>query len=189
MKRKPTLAGLVARPLLAGAIAAGATAPAAAVDDIFLKLDGIEGEAQDSKHKNEIDVLSYTQAFRNAGAKFTGGGAATGKVTCGSVTVLKNIDKASPQLIEAVVLGKHIKKGVITFRKAGKDQLEYYVVTMNDVFVEAIDQTDTPDASLIVERVSLNAAQFDFRYTPQKEDGTAGAPELFSFDCVTQKAN
>jgi type VI secretion system secreted protein Hcp len=183
------LAKLVARPLLAGAIAASAPAPVSAIDDIFLKLDGIEGESQDSKHKNEIDVLSYTQAFRNTGAKFTGGSPTTGKVTCGSVTVLKNIDKSSPQLIEAVVLGKHIRKGVITFRKAGKELIEYYVVTMNDVFVEAIDQTDTPDASAIVERVSLNAAKFDFKYTPQKEDGTPGPSELFSFDCVAQKAN
>ena len=27
--------------------------------DYFLKIDGIEGESQDSKHKNEIDVQSW----------------------------------------------------------------------------------------------------------------------------------
>ncbi|MGB7991069.1 MAG: type VI secretion system tube protein Hcp, partial [Candidatus Methylophosphatis roskildensis] len=28
--------------------------------DFFLKIDGIEGESADSKHKKEIDVLSWS---------------------------------------------------------------------------------------------------------------------------------
>ncbi|HEY7575111.1 MAG TPA: type VI secretion system tube protein Hcp, partial [Thermoanaerobaculia bacterium] len=28
--------------------------------DYFLKIDGIEGESQDGKHKGEIDVLSWS---------------------------------------------------------------------------------------------------------------------------------
>ena len=28
--------------------------------DYFLKLEGIKGESQDDKHKDEIDVLSYS---------------------------------------------------------------------------------------------------------------------------------
>ena len=28
--------------------------------DIFLKLDGIKGESQDHKHKDEIDVLAWS---------------------------------------------------------------------------------------------------------------------------------
>ncbi|EBR8672703.1 type VI secretion system tube protein Hcp, partial [Salmonella enterica subsp. enterica serovar Heidelberg str. CFSAN001902] len=27
--------------------------------DIFLKIDGIDGESMDDKHKNEIEVLSW----------------------------------------------------------------------------------------------------------------------------------
>ena len=33
--------------------------------DIFLKINGIEGESQDSDHKNEIEVLAFNwQAFQ-----------------------------------------------------------------------------------------------------------------------------
>lgn len=28
--------------------------------DYFLKIDGIEGESTDAKHKNEIDVVSWS---------------------------------------------------------------------------------------------------------------------------------
>ena len=30
--------------------------------DMFLKIDGIDGEAQDDKHKNEIAITSYSMA-------------------------------------------------------------------------------------------------------------------------------
>src|SRR5688572_2076064 len=86
-KSKTGMASLVGRPLLAGALAAAAVAPAAAAD-VFLKLDGIDGESTDSKHKGEIELISYAQSFTNS-ASISGGGGSTGKTTCGAVTVLK----------------------------------------------------------------------------------------------------
>ena len=38
-----------------------------AVVDFFLKVDGIEGESQDSKHKGEIEVVSWSWGETNAG--------------------------------------------------------------------------------------------------------------------------
>jgi type VI secretion system secreted protein Hcp len=186
-KPKAGLATLVGRPLLAGAIAAGASAPATAVADIFLKLDGIEGESQDAKHKGEIDILSYTQSFRNETTSGTGGGGGAGKVTCGDVTVLKNIDKSSPPIIGAVATGKHIPKAVLTFRTLGAQQAEYYKVTLSDVLMVAIDQTDQPDPSKIVEKLQINASKFEFEYRPQKADGSLGAAVKFGFDCKANK--
>lgn len=180
---KTGLATRIARPLLAGAMVASATLPAPATADVFLKLDGIPGESADSKHKDEIDILSYTQSFRQAINRATGAGG-TGKVTCGDITVLKNIDKSSPKLIQYVTTGKHIPKATLTFRTVGgKSQVEYYVVVLEDVLVVAIDQTDQPDPSKIVERVQLNSAKFDFTYREQKIDGTVGGETKFGFDC------
>ncbi|OSJ50177.1 type VI secretion system tube protein Hcp, partial [Salmonella enterica] len=33
--------------------------------DIFLKIDGIDGESMDDKHKNEIEVLSWKKKKKN----------------------------------------------------------------------------------------------------------------------------
>lgn len=181
---KTGLATRIARPLLAGAMVASATLPAPAAADVFLKIDGIPGESTDSKHKDEIDILSYTQSFRQAINRATGG-SGTGKVTCGDITVLKNIDKSSPKLIQYVTTGKHIPKATLTFRTVGgKSQVEYYIVELEDVLIAAIDQTDQPDPSKIVERVQLNPAQFKFTYQQQKADGTAGDKVEFGFDCL-----
>jgi len=102
-------------------------------------------------------------------------------------SLLKNIDAASPHLIEFVATGKHIPTGVLSFRSAsGKDtNAPYYTVTLNDILVSSIDQTDNPDPGKIVEKVTLSAAKFRFEYRPQNADGSLGAAVDFGFDCRT----
>ena len=46
-----------------------------AVVDYFLKIDGIDGEAQDAKHKNEIDIESWSFGATNSGTMASAGGA------------------------------------------------------------------------------------------------------------------
>jgi type VI secretion system secreted protein Hcp len=180
-------ARLVARPLLAGALAAvaGASLPAAA--DTYLTLTGIEGESNNAKFKDAIDILSYTQAFRN-NFSLTSGGLATGKAQCGDITVTKLLDKSSPQLIGAVVTGKVISEAKLVFVRAGKEQISYYTVTVNDVQLASIEQTDQSASSVIVERLSLRGAKFAYEYRPQKPDGTLADPITFKWDCLQQKA-
>jgi type VI secretion system secreted protein Hcp len=187
VKHKRPIGSIIGRPLLAGALAAAAATPVSAVADIFLKLDDIQGESTDAKHKNEINILSYTQSFKNTLS--TAGSA--GKVVCGDVTVLKNIDKSSPELIKGVTTGKHYEKAVISFRSINnaKTSTDYYVVTLQDVLITSIDQTDQPDPAKIVERVSLNAQSFQFKYTQQAASGaTVGSALTFTFNCNENKA-
>jgi len=44
--------------------------------DIFAKIGDIKGESLDSKHKDEIEVLSISWGVSNAGSMAFGGGAA-----------------------------------------------------------------------------------------------------------------
>lgn len=104
------------------------------------------------------------------------------------MTILKNIDKSSPQFIRNVTLGKHIPNGVITFRtEGGEAPVDYYKVTMTEVFVTAVNQTDAPDGARILERVSLLAKKFEFAYTPVDAKGVKLQEVKFSFDCVTNQ--
>jgi type VI secretion system secreted protein Hcp len=189
-KPKPGVGSLITRPLLAGMVAAGAAAPAAApaADDVFLMIPGILGEAKDDKHKDEIVLLSYSQSFTNP---VTGGGAGggAGRVNCGAVKVSKVVDRASPLLIAGVATGKHYSKAVITFRKAGDKPLEYYTVTLTDVMLDSIIQTDASptDATTILEQLSMTAAKFKFEYKPQKADGSADASITFGWNCATTR--
>ena len=51
-----------------------------AVVDYFLKIDGIDGEAQDKTHKNEIQLESWSFGETNAGTAGMGLGMGAGKV-------------------------------------------------------------------------------------------------------------
>jgi type VI secretion system secreted protein Hcp len=187
-KSKPRLASLVGRPLLAGALAGGVTAPATALADIFVELQGIKGEVVNQKFKDQILALSYTQSFRNLTSTGSGGGAGAGKVVCGDITLLKNIDKASPEIIRHVVTGKHIDTGNISFTSsAGLGNTVYYSVALTDVLLTSIDQTDQNDNARIIERVTLSASKFDFTYTVVNAKGQTQPGGQFSFDCQANK--
>jgi len=38
--------------------------------DMFIKIDTVDGEAQDSKHKKEIDVLTWSWGLSNSGLRW-----------------------------------------------------------------------------------------------------------------------
>ena len=63
--------------------------------NIFAKLEAIKGESLDSKHKDEIDVLSFSWGLVNT-ALPAGGGGTSGKPTFHDIAFVHNIDRASP---------------------------------------------------------------------------------------------
>ena len=111
-----------------------------AAEEIFLRLDGIAGGATAAGHQNEIVVSTYSQAFSNTSSATSTGGAGAGKVKCGEIIVMKNIDKSSPKLIGAVVTGNRIANGDIRFDSTrGNGMLaESYHVALTDVVVTDI---------------------------------------------------
>ena len=82
------------------------TADAAAVD-YFLKIEGIEGESIDDRHKGEIDIMSFSWGMSNSGTFASGGGSGAGKVSFGSIRLNTPVSKASPMIFESVATGKH----------------------------------------------------------------------------------
>jgi len=153
-----------------------------AVEDYFLKLDGIDGESQDSKHTKEVELLSfYFKAFQAGTTGSATGGGGKGRVKLDDLTIMKKVDKASPKLFQACCSGEPVKKVVLTGRKAGKDQQDYLKITMTDCVVslfenvrsdEALHGKVNPDQWEQVERISFNFATIDYSYKEQKADGT-----------------
>ena len=76
--------------------------------DLFLKLDGIDGEAQDSKHQDEIDVLSYTWGMTQSGTTHMGGGSGSGKVDVQDLGIVKFVDRSTPAIHKHCTTGQHI---------------------------------------------------------------------------------
>jgi type VI secretion system secreted protein Hcp len=156
--------------------------------DIFAKLGDIKGESTDAKHTDEIEVLSFSWGVTNPASSGSGGGAGAGKATFKDLSIVHNIDKATPKLLEACATGTHLKDATITQRKAGKGQLEYLVIKMNDVIITGVSHDSSAEAAALApETVSLTFAKVDFEYRPQKADGSLDAGIHFKYDLKTNK--
>ena len=154
--------------------------------DIFAKIGDIKGESLDDKHKDEIEVLSFSWGVANAGVVSAGGGAGAGKATFQDISIVHHIDKSSPLLLKACATGTHIKDAMITHRKAGKGQHEYLTVKLTDVLVTGVTHGGDGGQPLS-ENVRLAFAKVDLEYKPQKADGSLDAGIRFKYDLKTNK--
>jgi type VI secretion system secreted protein Hcp len=75
-----------------------------------------------------------------------------------------------------------IQKAVLTLRKAGKGQLEYFKITIEQgrvtsLTIEAGSATGSPE---VVEKVSFSFNKLEVEYVPQGKDGQVQGSMLFS---------
>jgi type VI secretion system secreted protein Hcp len=144
--------------------------------DYFLKLDGISGESKDSKHKGEIEVLSFSFGETQSGGSGTGGGGGAGKVQMSDFSFTARMSKASPQLFLHCAQGKHIKQAFLTARKAGGSQQEYLKIKLNDVLVSSYALGGSEAEVEPHDVFSLKFVKISYDYAPQKADGSLDAP-------------
>ena len=154
--------------------------------DIFAKIGDIKGESVDAKHKDEIEVLSFSWGVTNSASTAPGGGGGAGKATFQDLSIVHGIDKATPELLKACATGLHIKDATITHRKAGKGQQEYLIIKLNDVTITAVTHGGSEDQPY-AESVSLKFAKVDLEYRPQRADGSLDPGLHFKFDLKANK--
>ena len=150
--------------------------------DMFIKIDGIEGESLDDSHANEIQLESMSWGASNTGSFAEGTGGGAGKVSFTDLSCAKKLDKASPILYLSCSTGKHIPKAVLTLRKAGGKQEDYFRVTMSDVLVSSVQDSGHAQGDVPLESFTLNFAKIEFAYKPQKADGTLDAAITSGYD-------
>jgi len=157
--------------------------------DYFLKFEGpaIDGESTDDKHKNEIDVLSWSWGESQQGTRGAGGGGGAGKVSMQDAHFTKASDKATPKLMLACADGQHIKKATLTCRKAGGEQQEFLIITLSDVLVSGYQISGSRGDVVPMEQVSLNYAKIELSYKPQKADGSLDAAVKAGYDLALNK--
>lgn len=157
--------------------------------DMFLKIKGIEGEAHDDKHKNEIDILAWSWGESQSGTMHSGGGGGAGKVNMQDLNITKYLDKATSSIMNACATGQHISDIMLTVRKAGgKSPLEFLKITLNDCLISSVSTGGSGGEDRLTENVSINFAQIKFEYKDQKADGSAGATFPFGYDLKKNKA-
>lgn len=156
--------------------------------DYFLKLDGVDGESTDDKHKGEIQLESYSLGHSNSSSFSSGGGGGAGKVAMQDFSFVKKVDKASAKLHTACATGEHIKTATLVCRKAGGDQQEFLTIVMSPVLVTSWQHGGSSGSDIVpTEQVSLAFGKVEFKYKEQKPDGSLGGEVIGGWDVTTNK--
>ena len=143
--------------------------------DYFLKLDGIDGESQDKKHKGEIDIQSYSMGVTQDGTFSSGGGGGAGKASFQDIHFTKVYDKSSPKLMEACASGKHIGKATFIARKAGGEQEEYLKIEFGDVLISSYQSGGSSGSDVLpTDQFSMNYGKISKEYKEQTAKGSLG---------------
>lgn len=150
--------------------------------DMFLKLQGIDGESRDSKKKDWVEVLAWSWGVSQSGFAGHGGGATAGKVNVQDLHLTKYVDKASPQLMLHCCNGKHIAKAELVVRKASEKPLEYIKIELTDLIVSSVSTGGSGGEDRLTENLSLNFSKVKVEYTEQTEKGGEGAKPKMGWD-------
>ncbi len=165
MKLRPSaVTGLLA---LSAPLTTVYVTPAHAAFDAFLKIDGVDGEATDERHRDEIEVFSWSWGAANREA--VGG---TGPAVS-EITVTKQLDKSSPLLFLKTARGEPAEKVVLRLadvRYEGEAPV-FYEIVMEDVLVTSIESGARTDDERLTENITLNFSSVRFSFANRDDEG------------------
>jgi type VI secretion system secreted protein Hcp len=151
----------------------------AAAVDYFLKIDGIDGESTDDKHKGEIVIESWSWGVSQSA--IGAGNRAPSRGCPSAINFSKFVDKSTPTLMANAVSGKAIPNAILIGRKAGKEQQEFFKVELTNILVSSYSAGGSAGDSVPLDAFALNFANASIEYKTQKPDGTLGDVVKASF--------
>ena len=154
--------------------------------DIFAKIGDIKGESLDAKHKDEIEVLSFSWGVTNSANIKAGGGGGAGKATFHRSFLPSQHRQGVSESAEGVrdrraPEGSHHHASQGGQRPAGiphhQDERRHH------------HRRRAGDSGGVAgsETVSLAFAKVDLEYKPQKADGSLDAGIHFKYDIKANK--
>ena len=159
--------------------------------DTFLKIDGVDGESTDAKHKGEIEILSYSWGVSQAisGTVSSSGTFSGQRCDMAAVTVVKSLDKASPKLAQACAAGEHFKSATLTLSRAGGDKQPYMKYKLSDVLIEAVRTGGSTqgEGGVPSEELGLRYGKIELEYTVVGTDGKAAGNVTGGWDLKENK--
>jgi type VI secretion system secreted protein Hcp len=156
----------------------------------YLKISEIPGESKNKAHEDEIEITSWSWGLSNQGGPGSGGGGAATKPTFQDISLQKRVDKSSPMLAKACVMGEHLREAVLAAQRgSGPDfSLDLIVVKLSDVTITEFQEGVEVLGSLPSDSFSISFARIDYSYTLQKADGTADSPVRWTWDIKANKS-
>ena len=158
-------------------------------NDMYLDFGGVvKGEAAAGGHEDQIEIDAFSWGVAQSGDLHRGSGGGRGKAEIRDLTVTKSLDASSPDLIKLSLQLKSVPTVTLICREsAGDNKIKYLEFEMKDVIITNVSVDGADGAGKPTESVSLQFAEFKFKYTKQdNKGGTAGTPEV-AYDIKKQE--
>ena len=146
---------------------------------IYLKLTGpdLKGESTDKDHGQWIELTSWQHQLYQPTSPVasTSGGHAVGRTEHGALTVIKEMDSASPVLFQALSGGTTFQSAQMDlYRDAGDGKrVKYLEIQLKNVMISQINMGGG-DTALPNETIALKYAAIQWKYQKQNIDGGMG---------------
>lgn len=146
----------------------------------YIKFDGIDGETQNKDHKGWSDILSFSWGMHQPTLNF-------GRVSIKNIIIedfvfVKEIDKASPKLMESVTSGAVFPNVEIELTKEfiGAESVPYLRYKLKNVQITSYNVSSfAEEDSVPIEQMSLNFEEIKVEYI--ERDSTGRAKGFFEF--------
>ncbi len=141
--------------------------------DMFLLVEGqktgtIKGESFDKTRVGEIDITGWSWGMTTHAAM---GGAGAGlKSALSELRITKMVDCASTPLMSVMRSGELIKRAVLTVRKAGGAQIDYFTLTIERGRITSFE-VGSPSGPELIEQLSIAFEKIEVQYFEQNEKG------------------
>ena len=158
--------------------------------DAYLKIEGINGESEDDKHRNWIEVSNVLYAVHQPRAEVlsTAGGHTNARAELYPISFKKLADISSPVLLQTCAAGKTIPKAVFEFMRADGNgtPIPYFKIEIENLLIANVTP-DSGDGGVIQEQVQLAYAKVKWSYTRQSMRGGTQGNTSGGWDCSAHK--
>lgn len=144
--------------------------------NLFLKLTGVTGESEESNHKGEIEVESFSEGLHNMSSAGTGGGQGVGRVEYQDFSFSCKLEKAIPAIMKFCADGKPVFETKFCATKVGGSgkSYNYLEITLSNARVSSV-QVSGGANQLGMVSVSMNFEKIKTEYWVENATGGQGA--------------
>ena len=143
--------------------------PAHGAYDLFLQIDGIEGESASPGHKKWIDVESFSVSVSVPTGG--GGGGAIGRAEFSPFRFRSPTCKASPKILESLLLGTTISEVRLDIATAGTQDVFAYWVLENTLFTSYANEGSINGGAMPWDTYTAVANRGRYAYTEFDDEG------------------
>lgn len=139
--------------------------------DIFICIDGIEGESTDEQHPGWIEVFNFGLGVKQTVSRIasSAGGVTAGRADFKPLRFKRPVDMASPKLAMACAGGTHIDEILVEVCRAGGERLSYMTLCLRNCIVKRV--AIIGGGNFPVETVDIDYGQVRWAYTQQSRKG------------------